>query len=285
MPSRGGGRGPRPDRMEGVARAWRWQRLPEQRPPRLPAERRPSWSHRRWGWPHGQRVFPRIASGKGARVAPVAVPGAMQDLLAWLQAAEAGPVGSGEAQRGPVALAAEFHARLVAIHPFVDGNGRATRLASNLLLMRHGYPPATWQPEDRPEYYRALEASLERRYDAITLLTAQAVTRTFDRYLAVLERAWRTGPPPSGPGLGRGSEREPGRGEGGRGLDPPGRWPGGRAPAPRAPPFATGGAATPGGRGILWPRGPLDLRVAGDPGGVCQRRRGPPSRRRRGPPG
>lgn len=149
-----------------------------------------------------------ISGNRHVPVAPVAVPGAMQDLLAWLQAAEAGPVGSGEAQRGPVALAAEFHARLVAIHPFVDGNGRATRLASNLLLMRHGYPPATWQPEDRPEYYRALEAaSLERRYDAITLLTAQAVTRTFDRYLAVLERAWRTGPPPSGPGLGRGSER------------------------------------------------------------------------------
>lgn len=115
---------------------------------------------------------------------PVAVPGAMRDLLSWLRAVE-------DARSEPVALAAEFHARLVTIHPFVDGNGRTARLASNLLLMRHGYPPASWAPEDRSEYYRALEAaSLEGRREAITLLTAQAVARTFDRYLHVLEEAW-----------------------------------------------------------------------------------------------
>lgn len=114
---------------------------------------------------------------------PVAVPGAMQDLLSWPRAVE-------EARPLPVALAAEFHARLVTIHPFVDGNERTARLASNLLLMRDGYLPARWTPEDRPEYYRALEAaSLEGRYDAITLLTAQALTRTFDRYLRVFEVA------------------------------------------------------------------------------------------------
>ena len=115
---------------------------------------------------------------------PVAVSGAMHDLLSWLRSAEG-------ARPQPVAIAAEFHARLAAIHPFVDGNGRTTRLVSNLLLMRYRYPPASWTPEDRLQYYRALEvASFEGRYEAITLLTAQAVTRTFDRYLRVIEETW-----------------------------------------------------------------------------------------------
>ena len=94
------------------------------------------------------------------------------------------------------------------IHPFVDGNGRTTRLLGNLLLMRHGYPPASWTPEERPEYYHALEgASPEGNYAAITLLTARAVTRTFDRYVRVMEETWEAERPPGRPGRDRGIER------------------------------------------------------------------------------
>ncbi len=128
-----------------------------------------------------RRVQVFISGSRHVPPEAVAVPGAMADLLAWLGAAE-------PPAHHPVAVAAEFHARLVAIHPFVDGNGRTTRLVSNLLLMRHGYPPATWAPEDRPEYYQALEAaSLNRDWPPIVLLTARAVTRTFERYLRALE--------------------------------------------------------------------------------------------------
>ena len=50
------------------------------------------------------------------------------------------------------------HARIVAIHPFSDGNGRTARLLMNLLLIRAGYPPIVIGPEHRVAYIDALEA-------------------------------------------------------------------------------------------------------------------------------
>ncbi|XP_017476922.1 PREDICTED: adenosine monophosphate-protein transferase FICD homolog isoform X2 [Rhagoletis zephyria] len=41
----------------------------------------------------------------------------------------------------PVKHAALAHYKLVHIHPFIDGNGRTSRLLMNALLMRAGYPP------------------------------------------------------------------------------------------------------------------------------------------------
>ncbi|MDR1273827.1 MAG: Fic family protein, partial [Odoribacteraceae bacterium] len=39
----------------------------------------------------------------------------------------------------PVMIAAYLHDRLVEIHPFIDGNGRASRLVMNLYLLSKGY--------------------------------------------------------------------------------------------------------------------------------------------------
>jgi Fic family protein len=60
----------------------------------------------------------------------------------------------------PVILAAEMHERLVSIHPFIDGNGRTSRLVMNLILLRHGYTLATLKgsARQRMSYYKALES-------------------------------------------------------------------------------------------------------------------------------
>lgn len=60
----------------------------------------------------------------------------------------------------PVLLAAEMHERLVTIHPFIDGNGRTSRLIMNLILLRNGYTLVNLKgdPESRMKYYKALEA-------------------------------------------------------------------------------------------------------------------------------
>ena len=57
----------------------------------------------------------------------------------------------------PIIQAALLHGELVKIHPFVDGNGRTSRLLMNLDLMNHGYNPVEIKKEDRLEYYEALD--------------------------------------------------------------------------------------------------------------------------------
>ena len=44
----------------------------------------------------------------------------------------------------PDELAVRFHHRLVAIHPFPNGNGRWSRLAADLSVVRHGGRRFTW---------------------------------------------------------------------------------------------------------------------------------------------
>ncbi|WCK05743.1 mobile mystery protein B [Agrobacterium tumefaciens] len=44
----------------------------------------------------------------------------------------------------PDEIAIRFHHRLVAIHPFPNGNGRHARLAADLLIERLGGDPFTW---------------------------------------------------------------------------------------------------------------------------------------------
>lgn len=59
----------------------------------------------------------------------------------------------------PVVLAAEMHEKIVTIHPFIDGNGRTTRLVMNLILLMNNFTLANIKGDlnSRKEYYRALE--------------------------------------------------------------------------------------------------------------------------------
>ena len=59
----------------------------------------------------------------------------------------------------PVQIAADLHFQLVKIHPFIDGNGRSSRLVMSLWLMKHGYTIANLSgaDKDRIKYYDALE--------------------------------------------------------------------------------------------------------------------------------
>ena len=57
----------------------------------------------------------------------------MQELVDWYQWAVAAR------QKHPLILIANFIFEFLAIHPFQDGNGRASRLLGNLMLLQHGY--------------------------------------------------------------------------------------------------------------------------------------------------
>lgn len=82
---------------------------------------------------------------------PWQVPKLMEDCFAFYR--------EQESTLHPVVLAAELHERIVTIHPFVDGNGRTTRLVMNLILLQRGYPIANipGDTDSRLAYYGALE--------------------------------------------------------------------------------------------------------------------------------
>ena len=60
----------------------------------------------------------------------------------------------------PILLAAEMHERLVTIHPFVDGNGRTSRLLMNFILLKNGYTLTILKgdPSSKASYFKSLEA-------------------------------------------------------------------------------------------------------------------------------
>lgn len=59
----------------------------------------------------------------------------------------------------PILLAAEMHERLATIHPFVDGNGRTSRLLMNFILLQHGYTITILKGDaaSKAQYFKALE--------------------------------------------------------------------------------------------------------------------------------
>ena len=73
----------------------------------------------------------------------------------------------------PIIQATLLHGELVKIHPFVDGNGRTSRLIMNLDLMKHGFNPVIIKKANRLQYYEALDkAHITQDYtDFIKLIT------------------------------------------------------------------------------------------------------------------
>lgn len=84
----------------------------------------------------------------------------------------------------------DAHYRLVAIHPFADGNGRTARLVMNVLLLRGGYPPVAVRPEDRKAYLDILEhASMREDLAPFQMFMHERLDATLAEYLKVLQEA------------------------------------------------------------------------------------------------
>ncbi len=88
-------------------------------------------------------------------------------------------------------LSTYFHHKLVWIHPFFDGNGRTGRLAMNLLLMKHGFPPAIILKNDRKKYYTALNLANKGDYEKLYLLVLQAIERSLNMYIQIIPKEYR----------------------------------------------------------------------------------------------
>jgi Fic family protein len=81
---------------------------------------------------------------------PEETPVKMKELVDWFNTA------LNHKDIHPIVLASVFHHRFVAIHPFDDGNGRMTRILTNFILIKSGYPVSVIKQETKQEYYGCL---------------------------------------------------------------------------------------------------------------------------------
>jgi len=86
-------------------------------------------------------------------------PKEMQELVEWTQRAIT------EKKYHPLLIVSSFLVEFLKIHPFQDGNGRLSRILTNLFLLKYGYlymPYASHEKfieDHKPEYYLALRKS------------------------------------------------------------------------------------------------------------------------------
>ncbi|MGE8081649.1 Fic family protein [Peribacillus loiseleuriae] len=87
----------------------------------------------------------------------------------------------------PVERGAMLHAIFVGIHPFIDGNGRTSRLFFNLELMKAGFPAVVIKVENRLVYYEALDKShTTKDYRDFIQLIAKEVEDSLNLYLSAI---------------------------------------------------------------------------------------------------
>jgi len=83
----------------------------------------------------------------------------------------------------PIELASFVHIAFVGIHPFMDGNGRTSRLLMNLELIKAGFPPIVIRVEDRLDYYKALDYAHTTGDSSLFLaLMEKVVEKSFEPY-------------------------------------------------------------------------------------------------------
>jgi Fic family protein len=124
-----------------------------------------------------QQVF--ISGAKHTPPAPILIKEQIEQLMNWYQ--------QESKLLHPVARGAMLHAIFVGIHPFIDGNGRTSRLLLNLELMKDGFPPIIIKVENRLAYYEALDkAHTQKDYKDFIHLVSKEVEDSLNLYLSAL---------------------------------------------------------------------------------------------------
>lgn len=111
--------------------------------------------------------------------APEQIPDLMKSLILEIP--------DDRAKHHPVEFAAILHRKLVTIHPFIDGNGRAARLLMNLALLQAGYPVTIIPPVLRREYLDTLNKTHKRDFKTFNKFIAGCCYESAKEYLRLLE--------------------------------------------------------------------------------------------------
>ena len=100
------------------------------------------------------------------------IPEQMNDLLSWYHSEEI-----------TLNKIIEFTCRFINIHPFIEGNGRTSRLLTNLELLKLDYPPITILTIDRLEYYQILDKSYYGDYISAYNFFYDHIIKSLEEYL------------------------------------------------------------------------------------------------------
>lgn len=103
----------------------------------------------------------------------------MKELIDWYE--------HWKDSESPIELAIKFKYKFLAIHPFVDGNGRVSRLILDRMLMNEGYLPARILVEDREKYYEALAKSNKDDCSELIIFVCNSIIKTYERVFELLE--------------------------------------------------------------------------------------------------
>jgi hypothetical protein len=90
---------------------------------------------------------------------------------------------------------ARLHSQFERVHPFLAGNGRAGRLALNLVLLRLGWPPLVILKRQRAAYLTGLQRADAGYYGPLGVLIAQSLADTIGRFLPPRSSATYSRPP------------------------------------------------------------------------------------------
>lgn len=112
---------------------------------------------------------------------PLKISKEMEDYFNWYEI--------NKSNLHPVILAIEMQKRLLTIYPFINGNGKVSRLIMNFILLQNGYTIANIKGDNdqRLKYYQALEIAITNsNREDFSLFIAQIEKESLAQYLSIV---------------------------------------------------------------------------------------------------
>lgn len=99
------------------------------------------------------------------------VPLLVTDLIKWYK--------KNKKEYHPLELAAIVSAKLVTIHPFIDGNGRVSRLVMNFILKKYKYPEINIYVKERSKYLDVISKANKEYYNDFILFLVKTLKKNY----------------------------------------------------------------------------------------------------------
>lgn len=116
--------------------------------------------------------------------APDKIAPKVKAIVDWLSEPEAAQA------KSQLKVAVRVHFDLLRVFPFAEDSGKVARLLMNLILLRHGYPPAIIHSTERQRYYEALRGA--------SAMMAQIVQESIENNLSSIEKLLHLNTPEDG---------------------------------------------------------------------------------------